>query len=65
MPNFTVISMMTLSRGVMFLEGRPSRKRRLSLKGFPALDVVFHLRYFHEHNGEFSTDECACISEKL
>lgn len=65
MPNFTVIPMMTLSCAVMFLEGRPSRKRRLSLKGFAALDVVFHLTYFHEHNGEFSADECACMSEKL
>lgn len=49
----------------MFLEGRPSRKRRLNLKGFAALDVVFRLKYFHEHNGEFSADECAGISEKL
>lgn len=59
------LSMTTLSHAVMFLDGRPSRKKRLTLKGFAALDVVFHLTYFHEHNGEFSADECACMSEKL
>lgn len=59
MPKFTVISMMTFPHAVMLLEGRPSRKRRLDLKGFAALNVVSHLRYFAESSGGFSAVECA------